>query len=116
VPGDHGQRPANPLAATHRLIDEYLLMIHPLVLGSGQRLFDHDDYVANLRLLNTTTTTTPTTGVILATYQPISRLAVPAVSNPQPAPRLESGHQAAAVRMPPARRCWAQQTASALVL
>jgi dihydrofolate reductase len=52
----------------HRLIDEYLLMIHPLVLGSGQRLFDHDDHVANLRLLNTTPTTT---GVILATYQPI---------------------------------------------
>jgi dihydrofolate reductase len=52
----------------HRLIDEYLLMIHPRVLGSGQRLFDHDDHVANLRLLNTTPTTT---GVILATYQPI---------------------------------------------
>ena len=33
-------------------------MIHPLVLGSGQRLFDHDDHVANLRLLNTIPTTT----------------------------------------------------------
>jgi dihydrofolate reductase len=52
----------------HRLIDEYLLMIHALVLGSGQRVFDHDDHVANLRLLNTIPTTT---GVILATYQPI---------------------------------------------
>jgi len=31
------------------------------VLGSGQRLFDHDDHVANLRLLS----------VILATYPPI---------------------------------------------
>ena len=51
----------------HRLIDEYLLMIHALVLGSGQRVFDHDDHVANLRLLNTIPTTT---GVILATYQP----------------------------------------------
>jgi dihydrofolate reductase len=52
----------------HGLIDEYLLMIHPLVLGSGQRLFDRDDCVAKLRLLSSIPTTT---GVILATYQPI---------------------------------------------
>jgi dihydrofolate reductase len=50
----------------HGLIDEYLLMIHPLVLGSGQRLFEHDDHVAKLRLVGSTATTT---GVILATYQ-----------------------------------------------
>ena len=52
----------------HGLIDEYLLMIHPLVLGSGQRLFDHRDHHAKLRLLSSTPTTT---GVTLATYQPI---------------------------------------------
>jgi dihydrofolate reductase len=52
----------------HGLIDECLLMIHPLVLGSGQRLFDHDDDLVNLRLLSSTATTT---GVILASYQPI---------------------------------------------
>ncbi len=52
----------------HGLIDEYLLLIHPLVLGSGQRLFDHDDHVAKLRLVGSTATTT---GVILATYQPV---------------------------------------------
>jgi dihydrofolate reductase len=58
---------ADPLAAAHGVIDEQLLMIHPLVLGSGQRLFDHDDHVAKLRLVGSTPTTT---GVILATYQP----------------------------------------------
>jgi dihydrofolate reductase len=51
----------------HRLINEYLLMIHPLVLGSGQRLFDHDNHQLRLRLIDSTDTTT---GVILATYEP----------------------------------------------
>jgi dihydrofolate reductase len=51
----------------HNLIDEYLLITHPLVLGSGQRLFDHDGHVAKLRLLSGIPTTT---GVIIATYQP----------------------------------------------
>ena len=51
----------------HGLIDEYLLMIYPLVLGSGQRLFEPDDHVTKLRLVDCTATTK---GVILATYQP----------------------------------------------
>jgi dihydrofolate reductase len=50
----------------HGLIDEYLLMIHPLLLGSGQRLFEQD-HVAELRLVDSTASTK---GVILATYQP----------------------------------------------
>ena len=51
----------------HGLIDEYLLLIYPLVLGSGQRLFEHDQHVTELRLIDSTTTTT---GVIMTTYQP----------------------------------------------
>ena len=51
----------------HGLIDEYLLMIYPLVLGSGQRLFEPDDHVTKLRLVDCTPTTT---GVIIATYEP----------------------------------------------
>ena len=51
----------------HQLIDELLLMIHPIVLGSGQRLFDPDNQVTELRLVDSTPTTK---GVILATYQP----------------------------------------------
>jgi hypothetical protein len=42
-------------------------MIHPLVLGSGHRLFEHDGASARLRLVSSVPTTT---GVILATYQP----------------------------------------------
>jgi dihydrofolate reductase len=51
----------------HNLIDEFLLMIHPLVLGSGLRLFERDDQVTQLRLAESTATTK---GVILASYEP----------------------------------------------
>jgi dihydrofolate reductase len=51
----------------HGLIDEYLLMIHPLVLGSGQRLFGDLDGLTELRLVDSSATSR---GVILAVYQP----------------------------------------------
>jgi len=50
----------------HDLIDEYLLMIHPLVLGTGRRLFPDGGPTAHLRLVDSTATTT---GVLIATYQ-----------------------------------------------
>jgi len=49
------------------LVDEYVLLIHPLVLGSGRRLFTDGGAFAALRLVGTKTTTT---GVVIATYQP----------------------------------------------
>jgi len=49
------------------LVDEYILLIHPLVLGSGRRLFTDGGEFAALRLIDTKTTTT---GVVIATYQP----------------------------------------------
>jgi dihydrofolate reductase len=48
------------------LIDRYVLQIHPLVLGTGRRLFQDGGPMAALRLVDSTTTTT---GVIVATYQ-----------------------------------------------
>jgi dihydrofolate reductase len=51
----------------HNLVDEFVLLIHPLVLGRGRRLFADDlDRIA-LRLVTSVTTTT---GVVIATYQP----------------------------------------------
>ncbi len=50
------------------LIDEYLLLIHPLVLGTGRRLFG-DGTFATLQLVNSVPTTK---GVIIATYRPES--------------------------------------------
>jgi dihydrofolate reductase len=48
------------------LIDSFTLLIHPLVLGQGQRLFP-DGAFAELRLVESIPTTT---GVIIATYAP----------------------------------------------
>lgn len=50
------------------LIDEYILLITPLVLGSGRRLFTEGGPSSTLRLVDTKTTTT---GVVIATYQPV---------------------------------------------
>jgi dihydrofolate reductase len=49
------------------LIDEYLLIIHPLVLGTGRRLFPAGVH-ASLRLTDSVTTAT---GVVIATYEPV---------------------------------------------
>jgi dihydrofolate reductase len=49
------------------LVDEYLLLIHPLILGSGRRLFPDSGPFAGLRLVDAVTTST---GVVIATYQP----------------------------------------------
>ena len=49
------------------LVDQYILLIHPLLLGSGQRLFPDDGSPQTLRLVDSKTTTT---GVLIATYVP----------------------------------------------
>jgi len=48
------------------LVDEYVLLIHPLVLGSGRRLFEDGGPSTALRLVDAKTTTT---GVVIATYR-----------------------------------------------
>jgi dihydrofolate reductase len=49
------------------LIDVLTLLIHPLVLGSGRRLFDSGGSLAKLEL---TDSVTSPTGVVIATYKP----------------------------------------------
>ena len=49
------------------LVDEYVLLIHPLILGSGRRLFPGGCAFAALRLVGTRTTDN---GVVIVTYQP----------------------------------------------
>jgi dihydrofolate reductase len=50
----------------YNLIDQYMLLIHPLILGTGRRLFREGSPTTTLRLVDTKTTTT---GVLIATYQ-----------------------------------------------
>ena len=51
------------------LVDVYMLLIHPLVLGRGRRLFSDDGQRRTLRLVESVTTTT---GVVMATYHPVN--------------------------------------------
>jgi dihydrofolate reductase len=48
------------------LVDEYLLLIHPLVLGTGRRLFTDGGAFAKLQLVQTKISSK---GVIIATYR-----------------------------------------------
>jgi len=51
----------------HNLVDELMLTINPIVLGTGRRLFADGIGPERLRLVNSATTTK---GVIVTTYQP----------------------------------------------
>ncbi len=48
------------------LVDEYQLSIHPLILGTGRRLFAEGSPLARLELIDAKTSTT---GVVMATYR-----------------------------------------------
>jgi len=56
----------------HNLVDEYVLLIHPLILGSGQRLFRSDGTFASLQLVDSRTTSK---GVVITTYKPAEPMA-----------------------------------------
>lgn len=49
------------------LIDRFVLLIHPLVLGAGIRMFPEDSPFTEFRLVDTATTSK---GIVVATYEP----------------------------------------------
>ncbi len=53
----------------HDLVDEYRLMIEPILLGGGKRIFPEDGRARPLELVSTTTAGT---GVLICTYRPAS--------------------------------------------
>jgi dihydrofolate reductase len=52
-----------------QLVDEFRLIIDPVVVGGGKRLFRDDGALRSLRLVDSQPTTT---GAIIATYAPIA--------------------------------------------
>ena len=63
----HGSATLIRTLMKHGLVDEYRLLIHPVVLGSGQRLFARGTTPAALELIDTKTTSR---GVVVHFYQP----------------------------------------------
>jgi dihydrofolate reductase len=53
----------------HNLVDRYVLLIHPLILGSGRRLFADGGVPAILKLTDSKPTAK---GVIITTYEPMA--------------------------------------------
>jgi dihydrofolate reductase len=51
----------------HDLVDSYRLMVHPLVLGTGKRLFRDGTPLSRFRLVDSKPTTT---GVLILSYEP----------------------------------------------
>ena len=51
----------------HQLIDQYVLLIHPLILGTGRRLFREGSAYSTLQLVDNKTTPN---GVVISTYIP----------------------------------------------
>ena len=62
----HGSGQLIQTLLKHDLVDRYRLMIFPVLLGSGKRLFADGTIPAGLRLVETKTSTT---GVIIAVYE-----------------------------------------------
>jgi dihydrofolate reductase len=59
----------------HRLIDEYRLLVYPIILGHGKRLFDQTTQ-ADLKLVESKTYDT---GVVKLVYHPASKPATETV-------------------------------------
>jgi dihydrofolate reductase len=71
LPGDelqvHGSGNLVRTLISHGLVDEYRLLVFPVILGTGKRLFPDGDIAAALRLTDSKTTSK---GVQILTYQP----------------------------------------------
>ena len=63
----HGSANLLQTLLRHGLVDQYRLLVFPLVLGSGKRLFSDGTIPAGLKLVDSTVSST---GVVMGTYEP----------------------------------------------
>lgn len=66
----HGSAQLVQTLLANDLVDELRLMVYPVVLGSGKRLFGDADHMKALRLVSTKTVGD---GVVILTYQPAGK-------------------------------------------
>jgi dihydrofolate reductase len=67
----HGSSNLIQTLLRNNLVDEYRLMIFPVVVGSGKRLFSEGAVPAGLRLVESKVSTT---GVVIGTYEPAGEI------------------------------------------
>ena len=63
----HGSANLLQTLLRHGLVDQYRLLVFPLVLGSGKRLFADGTIPGGLKLVDSTVSST---GVVMGTYEP----------------------------------------------
>jgi dihydrofolate reductase len=73
----HGSSNLLQTLIKHELVDQYNIMIFPVVLGRGKRLFGDGTVPAGLRLVESVTSST---GVIVARYEAAGAVKQPAES------------------------------------
>jgi dihydrofolate reductase len=78
----HGSAKLLQTLHRHKLVDQYTLLIFPVILGHGKRLFGEGTIPAGLRLVDSKTSTT---GVIIATYEPAGPVVPGTFAQEQPA-------------------------------
>ena len=55
----------------HNLVDQYRLLVFPLVIGSGKRLFSEGTIPSGLKLVDSSVSST---GVVIGTYEPAGEI------------------------------------------
>jgi dihydrofolate reductase len=67
----HGSANLIQTLLRHNLVDRYRLLVFPVVIGSGKRLFADGTVPSGLKLVDSRTSTT---GVVMGTYEPAGEL------------------------------------------
>jgi dihydrofolate reductase len=79
----HGSANLIQTLLEHELIDEFRLMVFPVVLGSGKRLFGDGAIPRGLSLVDSATSTT---GVVMSTYRPAGEVRAGSFALEEPTP------------------------------
>jgi dihydrofolate reductase len=67
----HGSANLIQTLLRHNLVDRYRLLVFPVVIGSGKRLFADGTVPSGLKLVDSRTSTT---GVVMGTYEPAGEI------------------------------------------